>query len=145
MQLRFSQVILRCAGLLLAAGLQIWSSDWHVFFMQRLIISQAQFDAPTFWLATIDILLGVSSGFLIAVILVPKPTQAIPKIPGSVIALSIFLPTVGLAIKWGVATNAFHLPIRYFYLQATEWAIDSGLPALWLGFSIGVLVKQLQK
>lgn len=139
---QFSQVILRSAGLLLAGGLQIWSRDWHVLLVQRLRISE--YGPTTFWYATLDILLGVGGGFLIAAAVLPRGTQAgAPRISNSVLSLSILLPAVGLALKWGAAVSGFYLPVRY--LVITDWALESAFPALWLGFSIGVLINQLRK
>ncbi|MCL5429628.1 MAG: hypothetical protein M1347_07530 [Chloroflexi bacterium] len=126
--------------MLLAAAFQIWSRHWHLLFTQQLNITAGQFDAAALWFSTFDIVLGIVSGALLAAAIIPKATG--PRIPRAVIALGVLLPAIGLAIKLGTATGIYYPPLTY--LMVCEWAVNSGLPPFWLGFTLGVLVKQLR-
>lgn len=143
MRARLLQVILQSIGLLMAAGIQIYMDYWSLLFGQR--IDQLLFDTATFGIATIETILGLVSGFLIAVSLFSRSAQmALPKTSGIVIALSILLPTIAVAIKGIAAATGFGL-FPMSFMSVWNWAIFSQAPSLWLGITIVALIYRLRE
>lgn len=138
MKPRLLHVIFQSIGLLVVAGIQIYMDYWGRLFEQR--IDQLLFGTATFGIATIETILGLASGLLIAVSLLPRSAQMIsPKTPDIVIALSILLPTIAVAIKGIAGATGFGL-FPMSFMSVWNWAIFSQAPSLWLGIAIAALI-----
>lgn len=137
----FRETMLRGVGPLIAAGLQIWAGYWRLLFIRRIAIGQ--FDSLTTWYAIIDISLGLVGGAMIAMSLFPGQIKAKSfATQRVVIALSLLLSTIALAIKLSAALGMGRLPLEFMFVD--DWAVFSGLPSLWLGITIVAIINHLK-
>jgi hypothetical protein len=142
MRSRLLMTILQSVGLLMAAVIQIHLVYWSLLFSQR--IDLLLFDIATLRIATIEIILGIVSGFLIIVSIFPWSAQMVfSKTADTVIVLSILIPAIAVAIKGIAAVTGFGLfPMNF--MPVWNWAIFSQTPSLWLGIALARLIYRFK-
>jgi hypothetical protein len=135
---KYAKTILVVVGILTAIGLQVWSTQWRLLGEQR--VATGSLGLETFFDVGVEILLGVASGVVLALILIPAQVGNAVSFSrtGAIGVLLISLAAIGIYL--GAALSAFQLP-GSLSLQIMFWDwIHSGLPSVLLGLSIVALI-----
>lgn len=132
--------LLRVLLIIFATGLQIWAEEWRPIYQQR--ITLLQFGTDTLWLGLTESLLGIISGFLIALALFPKLQD---KMPTLVFIVALLLPAFGVALKLGYAVTIIRLPVSMgLQILISNWALSS-VPSILLGMTSALFFKRARE
>jgi hypothetical protein len=90
-------------------------------------------------------ILGIASGVILALVLLPRRQNSSrknrPLLEATILGV---LPALAVVLKLVFAVGVVPFsPLRPFSLEVWEWAINSQVPPFWLGLVIGWTMKQL--
>ena len=141
MKTRYGRFLVQFVAVLAASVLQIGAVrfNWNFEHQTRYL----DFGTRTLSIALLVVTLGITSGVILALILVPgKQSHSKKEVLLQMVVLGI-LPAFAVVLKLTLAIGMVPFsPLRPFLLQAWEWATNSQVPSFWLGLVIGWTVKQ---
>ncbi len=143
MNTRHGRSLIQVGAVLEAFILQIGAVRLNLNFGNQ--IQLLDFGTRTFSVALLVAILGITSGVILALVLLPKrqnnSRENRPLLEAIILGL---LPAFALVLKLVFAVGVVPFsPLRPFLHELWEWAINSQVPPLWLGLVIGWTVKQL--
>lgn len=120
---------------------QIAAWRWNEGFRAEFLL--LNYGSETLIPSLLGTLAGMFSGFVLALMLPFERREAgLSSSPRSITwVLSGLIPLLALVLKFLIAAGVRGLANMFFpILYVVYWAIYSQVPALWLGFVVGVLV-----
>lgn len=138
MNTRYGRSLIQVGAVLAAFILQIGAVHFNLNFGNR--VQLLAFGARTFSIGLLVVILGIASGVILALVLLPKRRNR-PLLEAVILGV---LPALAVVLKlvWAVGVVPFS-PLRPFSFEVWEWAMHSQVPPFWLGLVIGWTVKQL--
>lgn len=116
--------------------LQIFSQSWQIEFNTQMNL--LNYGKPMFEAALVGALLNILSGIILATLFfyfgmnmsVGFPTKSLFRL------INFFIPLIAVILKLLFSVGAFHLSLRY--LLFSQWLLQTPIPSVWLGISIGM-------
>lgn len=143
MKIRYDQSLIQVGAMLAAFILQMGAVHLNLNFGNQ--IQLLDFGTRTFSIALLVVILGITSGVILALSLFPKKQNYSRKDRSLLKAVVLgVLPAFAVVLKLVLAVGVVPFsPLRPFLCEVWEWAINSQVPPFWLGLVIGWTVKQL--
>lgn len=143
MDVRYGRSLVQVGAVLAVFILQMGAVHLNLNFGNQ--IQLLDFGTRTLSIAFEVEILGVASGIILALCLFPRKQNHSGKngLLLKAIVLGIF-PAFAVILKLISAVGVVPFsPLRPFWLEVWEWAVNSQVPPFWLGLVIGWTVKQL--
>lgn len=144
MKSRYGQSLIQIGAVLAIFILQMGVVHLNLKFGSQIQLL-LDFSIGSLSIAVLITLLGVASGIILALLLLPKKQNHSRK-DGLLLKTVVLgaLPAFAVVLKLILAVGVVPFsPLRPFSLEVWEWAVNSQVPPFWLGLVIGWMVKQL--